>query len=571
MFPASCSRTQATLIGRQIYRPQQLARRNPSQSTRSVSVSAKTKELTTPDEEDDLLSSLTKRRGGRKNKGGAKVSPREWLNSEEGRRFRDPVIGGTNWLGDEIPFPTNPWFKPKPPLWDGVRTKVYESFKNRVNSIPPNQPELSVAEAKTREQLLIRQTSEQWGISKERVAAIIRLKALEESWTITTESSQTAAVGSNRTLQLNFEKGMENVLGVDRSLSKQVEEDVNELANRKLMRKSKFYGFEFVPLDSPVPVSLKSQDTSTDSPSGSQTARRRYEEQDVPSTERQIRAKDGVPRPPPCYISAPPDKIPMVFTDVSEFPRQAKPISKRKAKHFPRTSLLPNHSEWNAPPRSRSNCTLAAMSVRMADGEVAYPTGTQKLAQNKSLSDEQKEVVSDLLRRFKGCSTSDAGMKMLDEFKLESSESNSQLDHDLIKEMVLLRAGGLSFRKSMGTWDADLSISAQTSEPASPVPEDEKQIQSMKYQMIKSIYKRKLELNQAGRLLLPKMVRAKQEKDFSILHNQASKVQSEDEATKIVPSSTKLRRGDRLLRRCMKGPAGRMKQRELLAAKAAEV
>lgn len=68
-------------------------------------MSAQTKDLTKPEEgseEDDLLSSLTKRRGGRKNKGGVKMSPREWLNSEDGLRFRDPVIGRTNWLGDEI-------------------------------------------------------------------------------------------------------------------------------------------------------------------------------------------------------------------------------------------------------------------------------------------------------------------------------------------------------------------------------------------------------------------------------------------------------------------------------------
>jgi hypothetical protein len=54
------------------------------------------------EEEDDLLSSLTKRRGGRTKKGIQKISPKDWLLTEEGLKFRHPTIGRPNWLGDEI-------------------------------------------------------------------------------------------------------------------------------------------------------------------------------------------------------------------------------------------------------------------------------------------------------------------------------------------------------------------------------------------------------------------------------------------------------------------------------------
>ncbi|KAH9814201.1 hypothetical protein DFH28DRAFT_1083190 [Melampsora americana] len=553
MFPIPSTSTRQNLI-RNTYRHVQLT----LIPNRLISINAQTKDITKPEgteEEDDLLSSLTKRRGGRANKGGTKMSPREWLNSEEGRRFRDPVIGGTNWLGDDVPFPTNPWFKPKAPLWDGVRTKVYESFKSRVNSMPPNDPNISLAQIKTQEQILIRQTSEQWGISKDRISAIIKLKALEESWSLPSRSNREP----EKVLQLNFEKGMENVLGVNRNLSKVVVEDVNELSNRKLLRKSKFFGFEFVPLDSPIPDPTIIQEASAEGSGDTKPRRQRYQEDDIPSTNRHIHGEDGIPRPPPCYISNPPTKVPMVFTDVSDFPRQTKPISKRKAKHFPRSSILSPYSQSNStpsPPHSRdqrrSNSTLASMSVRMADGDLAYPSGTSKSSKNNTLSDEHKELVSELLRKFKGCSSSEAGMKMLDEFKFDSSP----LNNESIKEMVLLRAGGLSFRESMGNWNNDLS---RTQDLQPSLKGDEKAIQSMKYQMIKSIYMKKLELNQAGRLLLPEKVRSKQEKDFSIVQQSVSSV-----LPKV--QQVKLRKGDRLLKQCMKGPAGRMKQRQLLKA-----
>lgn len=286
-----------------------------------------------------------------------------------------------------------------------------------------------------------------------------------------------------------------------------------------------------------------------------------------------------MPRPPACYISNPPDKIPMVFTDVSDFPRQPKPMSRRKAKHFPRTSLLPHAIECqsesqpsNLPPGSRrSNSTVASMSTRPSEAEPPYSTGTLS---KKSLTDEQKLIVSELLRKFKGCSSSDAGLKMLDEFHLTPSDrSQDTLDKEIIKEIVLLRAGGLSFRNSMGSWDSDLSIPAKPDlQPtSSTIPEDEKQIRSMKYQMIKSIYMKKLELNQAGRLLLPKIVRTKQEMDYSILQHSGPKTSSSDETrTSTATPQPKLRRGDRLLRQCMKGPAGRMKQRQLLASRGSE-
>lgn len=144
---------------------------------------------------------------------------------------------------------------------------------------------MTLAEMKIQEQVLIRQTSDQWGISKDRVAAIIRLKALEEAWSLPTQESNNGK--SNTALQLSFEQGMENVLGVEKRLVRQVDEDVNELVNRKAMRKSKFYGFEFVPMDSPLSIERVSKGTdSTITSEASQVTRRRYHEEDIPSQER---------------------------------------------------------------------------------------------------------------------------------------------------------------------------------------------------------------------------------------------------------------------------------------------
>ncbi|KAI9625582.1 hypothetical protein KEM48_010844 [Puccinia striiformis f. sp. tritici PST-130] len=54
----------------------------------------------------------------------------------------------------------------------------------------------------------------------------------------------------------------------------------------------------------------------------------------------------------------------------------------------------------------------------------------------------------------------------------------------------------------------------RTSSNYSDMSEDEKPIGSIKFDMIKSIYLKKLELNPSGRLLLAKSVRSKEERDL---------------------------------------------------------
>ncbi|KAH9806862.1 hypothetical protein DFH28DRAFT_940217 [Melampsora americana] len=163
---------------------------------RLISINAQTKDLTKPEaneEEDDLLSSLTKRRGGRANKGGTKMSPREWL--------------------DTIPF--------KPVLslshLHGMVFKQKSMSCLKVKSIQYCHPNIPSAQAKTQEQILIQHTSEQWGISKERIAAIIKLKALFLQF------------GHFQVVQIK------NPKSINRNVSKILDGDVNELFNSKLV------------------------------------------------------------------------------------------------------------------------------------------------------------------------------------------------------------------------------------------------------------------------------------------------------------------------------------------------
>ncbi|KNZ53386.1 hypothetical protein VP01_3255g1, partial [Puccinia sorghi] len=541
------------------------------------------------EEADDLLSSLTKRRGGRTKKGIQKISPKDWLLTEEGLKFRHPTIGRTNWLGDDIPFPTNPWFKPKPPLSDKLRTKVYDSFKQRILAIHKQQSfsDLSSDEKKKQEQILLRETSEQWGICRDRVSAIIRLKAMEASWPLNDTNEEGQPIKPHkRTLQLNFEKGMESVLGVQTDQVNRLNEDINELANRRLQRRSSFYGTEFVPIDSPHP---DAQPAPTE-PSHPQTERpknkNKYQENDEPTEKRHIMGSDGLPRPPPCYISNIPNKVPMVFTDVSEFPRAPKPMSKRKAKYYPKTSLLPDYSALpsRSGPQSarRSHSTAAATPVvEPIGGSPFSPSETEvceTLAASNTRQDktdaQRRNLTARLLRQLKGCANSEHGSRLIDELSALPHDSEctylTGMDANQIKESLLLRAGGLSFKAPGSKKNMESLDPIETSSTKNETP-DEKQIQSIKVDMIKSIYLKKLELNSAGRLLLPRSIRSKEEKDLKILQhttpsstynvarNNGTTVASQSNSPDLIGS-----RSNQLVRRCMKGPLGRIKQRQEL-------
>ncbi|WAQ92047.1 hypothetical protein PtA15_15A442 [Puccinia triticina] len=542
------------------------------------------------EEEDDLLSSLTKRRGGRTKKGIQKISPKDWLLTEEGLKFRHPTVGRPNWLGDDIPFPTNPWFKPQPPLSDKIRTKVYESFKQRVHAIykQKSYPDLSLDEKQRQEQILIRETSEQWGICRDRVSAIIRLKAMEDSWPLNKINEEGEPIKPHkRTLQLNFEKGMESVLGVQTDQVLRHNEDINELANRRLQRKSSFYGTEFVPIDSPEP------DAQPTPPRKAQTARsknsNKYQENDEPTETRHIIGSDGLPRPSTSYISKPPNKIPMVFTDVSEFPRAPKPMSKRKARYYPKTSLLPDYSveptrsSSNSARRSHSTAATASSSEHIDSPQFSssssgiYETAATSNKQREKMDEERRSFAARLLKQLKGCANSENGSKLIDQLSASPDYSEfsnlTGIDADEIKESLLLRAGGLSFKTSGGPKNAgDFTpdrINPTNNDNGSPVSEDEKQIRSIKFEMIKSIYLKKLELNSSGRLLLPKSIRSQEEKDLKILQNTlpSSSTQSPDRSSNPSQSASSdliSSRSNQLVRKCMKGPLGRIKQRQQL-------
>lgn len=542
------------------------------------------------DAEDDFLSSFTKRRGGRTKKGIEKMSPKDWLLSEEGLKFRHPIVGRTNWLGDEIPFPTNPWFKPKPPLSDKNRTKIYDSFKQRVklfvqrNSLQT----LPSDEKKRQEQILIRETSEQWGICRDQISAIIRLKAMEDSWSVNNQTEAATPPDHRRTLQLNFEKGMESVLGVNSDQLTRPNLDINDLANRRLERKSKFYGTQFVPLDSP-PINTNSTQSETELKHQRPKNKQRYQEPDEPTETRHMIGTDGIPRPSTSYISKPPGKVPMVFTDVSKFPRAPKPMSKAKAKYYPKTSLLPDYqamqSKNGISSGRRSHFTIASSSSDLTQSSIPNKSigETNLTADHRDRIEEQKKnLASRLLRQLKGCSNSENGLKLLNQITNSTDGSKfielTGLDPDEIKEKLLLQAGGFSFQTlsttTKSTTNRDNFLLQQQESPnnsttatanQSPISEDEKEIRSIKFDMMKSIYLKKLELNSTGRLLLPESIRLKEEQDLKILRSSTTTSSSSSSITSNLTNSNSSEnknrqvgnRSNHFIRQCMKGPLGR--------------
>ncbi|GAA5891391.1 hypothetical protein JCM6882_004680 [Rhodosporidiobolus microsporus] len=112
-----------------------------------------------------------------------------WV-SGEGARFRKGIKGKTNWIG-ETPFPLNPTFSPLPPLADSSKTKIYNAYVHNI-----------LVKDATDSQV-VRAVSARFGVSMDRVRAIIRLKELEKQWKV-----------EGRPLQTGLLKGMESHLGV---------------------------------------------------------------------------------------------------------------------------------------------------------------------------------------------------------------------------------------------------------------------------------------------------------------------------------------------------------------------
>lgn len=118
----------------------------------------------------------------------------EWL-ATTGRRYKRS--DRRNWLGDTVPFPLNPSFKPPTPLSDARRQLIFDDFilDPEVNNV--------------------RALASRHCISLKRVDAILRLKGLEASWK-----------QDGKELQTGFSAGMETVLGVRDSISLSAAEEM---------------------------------------------------------------------------------------------------------------------------------------------------------------------------------------------------------------------------------------------------------------------------------------------------------------------------------------------------------
>ena len=68
------------------------------------------------------------------------------------------------------PFPLNPTFNPLPPLADSIKSKIYNSYLHNI-----------LLKDATDSQV-VRAVSTRFGVSMDRVRAIIRLKELEKQW-----------------------------------------------------------------------------------------------------------------------------------------------------------------------------------------------------------------------------------------------------------------------------------------------------------------------------------------------------------------------------------------------------
>ncbi|WRT65396.1 uncharacterized protein IL334_002339 [Kwoniella shivajii] len=106
----------------------------------------------------------------------------DWLKSE-GSQYREPVKGQkAKWLGEQVPYSSNPTFRPPPPLSDYMQNQVYSDL---VRGRKPSE------------------LSEKYNISKARIEAIRKLKEVEAEFK-----------RRSLTLQSAFLDGMEPLLGV---------------------------------------------------------------------------------------------------------------------------------------------------------------------------------------------------------------------------------------------------------------------------------------------------------------------------------------------------------------------
>ncbi|ORY01634.1 hypothetical protein K493DRAFT_347186 [Basidiobolus meristosporus CBS 931.73] len=107
----------------------------------------------------------------------------------EGKQFEKPVWGQTNYVY-ETPFPMNPLFKPSAPVSDYIKEEIFKTHTFEPLTWTP------------------RKLATKYGLSLKRVEAIIKLKAHEREM-----------VDKGFSMQTQFRKGMESMMGVDNRIT----------------------------------------------------------------------------------------------------------------------------------------------------------------------------------------------------------------------------------------------------------------------------------------------------------------------------------------------------------------
>ncbi|GAA5963943.1 hypothetical protein JCM8115_002768 [Rhodotorula mucilaginosa] len=221
---------------------------------------------------------------------GQKNGYRAWL-SGEGSRYRRPLPGKPNWIGD-TPFPLNPTFNPLPPLADVTKTRIYNAYLH------------NILQKDATDSQVVRAVSTKFGVAMDRVRAIVRLKELERRFK-----------SEGRPLQTELLKGMESHLGVKQPAHdswrgiEMPEPAVPKLASSKTV-------FEMVDVesgDSPVFLPLLSRVPLRSNPLSELPADSSATSAAIPSTS----ATGSTARRTKVVPASRPGRAPTAFTDLS--------------------------------------------------------------------------------------------------------------------------------------------------------------------------------------------------------------------------------------------------------------
>ncbi|KAJ2158134.1 hypothetical protein GGF46_004006 [Coemansia sp. RSA 552] len=112
---------------------------------------------------------------------------RAWLSQEGQSKYEKVMPGKTNYVGGEIPFPMNPFFKPRKPVSDAKKEQIYAKYLENPLMFTP------------------RVLGEKFSVSIKRVEAILKLKAIEKHMVKHNDFKP----------QKKLTAGMESIMGVD--------------------------------------------------------------------------------------------------------------------------------------------------------------------------------------------------------------------------------------------------------------------------------------------------------------------------------------------------------------------